>query len=153
MCEWKNKAIQLVSAKEAKQKFPLLVVGFLEAKIVAPRYDFASAEIKNITRSFRALIEENGVSIEAKIQIERNMALEKSMLRMPSKVIDRRATIAAPIPLRKAPITLRRVTDVPFGARGRKRTTIPVVEPSYDADDIVTFGRGGTRTYKNDDFE
>lgn len=128
LCEWQNKsAIQLVPAKEAKQKFPLLVVGFLEAKIVAPRYDFASGGLRNITRSFRAQIERNGVSIEAKTQIERNMALEKCMLRKPSKVIDRRHTVG--VPLKKTPpvprlIPLRSILKTPSKDVGNKRKSM-----------------------------
>ena len=77
------------------------------------------------------------------MKITRNIGLEKTLLRSTaSKVIVRRVTIAAPVPLRQAPVSLRQVTNIPFGARGRKRNTISIeyrgVTPFLDDRRVTT---------------
>lgn len=81
-----------MSAKDARLNFSQLVVRFLETKLICPQFQFqfATTKVKNLTRWFRAQVERNGVSIEANVQIQRNINLEKTMLRTASKVIDRR---------------------------------------------------------------
>lgn len=144
--------LKMVSDREAKEQFPHLVVSYLETKLDCPPFEWLTSK-SIMTRGFKKHAEQHNISFRPKITIVRNLGMEKAILANPAgPIIRRRITIAIrPI---GAPKTLKKVSDVPFGARGRKRRTINVayigIQPNPDGRNLIAASvqpTPGRRTY------
>lgn len=72
-----------------------------------------------MTRAFKNRAESHNISVDSTVKIVRHLGLEKSVIQNPAaKIIDRRVTVNTYRP------TLKKVKNIPFGARGRKRQTL-----------------------------
>lgn len=132
-------ALKLVSAVDAKEHFPELVIGFLEANLDCPPFTYPNS-LKNMTRSFKTSAQRNNISVDLTVKITRNIPLEKLILKNPAgRLINRRNTVATGTP--KGRPTLKSITNIPIGARGRKRKTISLayigLQPNPDARNLV----------------
>lgn len=63
-----------------------------------------------MTRKWGSFIRANGINFQPKVEVERKLALEYSMLHQPSKISARRRTV-----------NLHPIGQVPIGVRGRRR--------------------------------
>lgn len=116
--------LQAVSASDAKKHFGHLVVRFLESHLDCPPFIYPN-NTPFMTRSIKNYAENHSISVEAKVKIVRHVGFEKAMIKNAApKIIDRRITVSSR-PSR--PVTLKKVTQVPFGVRGRKRKSANVV--------------------------
>lgn len=128
LCEWDEQTHTIVSARVANASFPQLVVSFLEAKFDflhgAPPSLNCNNENVYLTRTVEKWAIAAKISFDPKVKIVRDLGLEKHLLEQnkPQPINARRAT--APT---KSPITLKKISNVPFGARGRKRQTINIL--------------------------
>lgn len=123
-----------MSCLEARKSFPQLVVHFLQEKLDILHGAMPSliAHFK-LTRSVTKWAIQENVSFDPKVIIARDLELERYILHQatampinqrratqtvqnhqPKKIVHRRDTVA---------VTLKNVTSIPFGARGRKRGT------------------------------
>lgn len=120
LCQWVNEDQNVVPYTQAIASFPYLVFKYLESKLTITQDENSlSSELVKLTRSVKNWAIANGVSFKPKVKIDRNLKLEKELLKQPAaNIIERRRTIHTP------PTTLKRVTQVPLGIRGRKRNTM-----------------------------
>lgn len=167
LCAWAEygKSFRMVSSNDAKNLFPQLIVEFLEPKFdflngVPPSWNVHGRGVY-LTRSIEGWAAVNNVSFDPKVNVVRNLGLEKYLLRkpVPQPINQRRATgpvnigmnlnnpVPQPINQRRGtgPINdgfqIRRINQIPFGVRGRKRNTITMayvgIQPNPDSRQLV----------------
>lgn len=147
MCEWNPQTREIVKAVDANEMFPDLVIEFLESKFnilndgVPLTFDGLNGNFQ-LTRQLRNWAAAEQVYFDPKIEIVRDINLDKWILNRPS---------AAPINLRR--VTVQKVVNIPFGARGRKRQTNNIsyigIQPNPDGR-VLTLSNNATpalRTY------
>lgn len=144
MCKWRarQETRKLMSCVEARKSFPQLVVSFLQRNLDIHQgaMSFSNPDIK-FTRAITKWAIQEKVSFDPKVKIVRDLELERYILQQataqpaarpinqrratqnvqnhqPKKIGHRRDT---------APVTLKNVTSIPFGARGRKRGTANLI--------------------------
>lgn len=145
LCEWAaGPARKTIIASTANEMFPKLVVEFFESKLNIAHGSEPTLEGLDdtiyLTRQVKKWATENKVSFGPKAIIVRDIGFEKFILkRQAAPIIQRRATVAAGNEKAKN-------KNIPFGARGRKRTTISIAYVGIQANPD---GRklGGPRTY------
>lgn len=81
--------------------------------------------------------ENHKISIDSKVKIMRHIGLEKSVMKnAAAKIIDRRVTVNT-----GRAVALKKVTNIPFGVRGRKRQTVNIafigLQPNPDGRNLV----------------
>lgn len=129
-------ALQVVSAQDAKQHFARLVVQFLEPRLVCPPFRYPN-EIRFMTREMKKFAESHNISVDSKVKIMRHIGLEKSVMKnAAAKIIDRRVTVN-----NARTVALKKVTNIPFGVRGRKRQTVNIafigLQPNPDGRHLI----------------
>lgn len=149
LCEWRGtgEVRKIVSAREAKATCLQFVFKYLESKFELQDEAFLNALNKKIpnvyiTRATKEWAEREHISFDPKVKVVRDIALDKHILKKPSaKVINRRLTtvglVSTPTTMKKG----KKVTQVPFGARGRKRKTLNIafigLQPNPDGRKLV----------------
>lgn len=123
-CDWGNDVRRLVSSQDARASFPHVVIAFFESK-----FDFVHGgpiRLDNsdvvITRKMHQLAKNFNISFDPKINIVRDLGLEKGILSRPSNRIGSRRHTEDTRP--KSTVAMK---NVPIGARGRKRRTVNVL--------------------------
>lgn len=140
LCKWTTytTAKKVVASVDAKEHFPHLVAAFLEGNLDGSPFSIAN-KLKNVTRSMAKLAIRENISVDTKVEIVRDISLEKTLLRNTGRIIQRRNTTTASSV--KGPTALKTVNNIPFGARGRKRKTTNVVyiglQPNPDGRNLV----------------
>lgn len=151
LCEWNPvdidtqgpTTLKIVSAHVANQKFPNLVVSYLESKLDCTGTEYSTAPKRNMTRSLKKRIQNENICLDPKVKIVRNLAMEKTILKNPAgPIIQRRVTFDTRST--KGPTMLKKVSKVPFGARGRKRQTVSIafigLQPNPDGRNLAVAG-------------
>lgn len=137
-CEWPNGARKIVSATEARDRFPSMVAIYLESRFDGAQISYDSDSIM-VTRSVKLFARNENVSLDPKFKVLRSLCLERYLLEQPRALrIDQRRITDAVTAIRPQQIGQRRATMaypqnatdrkqpqankvVPIGARGRKR--------------------------------
>ncbi|XP_031634311.1 uncharacterized protein LOC116347737 [Contarinia nasturtii] len=135
LCQWVNEDQKIITAADAKKGIPRLVISYLEEKLELTQGNQLLSKYIHITRSIKNWAIENDVLFDPVVKIERNLDMEKYLLKKPAgKIISRRLTTGAAL----IPKTTK---QIPFGARGRKRQTINLVnigiQPNPDGRKLV----------------
>lgn len=139
LCEWSPQIRKIVRAVDANNAFAHLVVSFYETKFdflhgVAPTLNGLNGNFY-LTRAVERWAIDSNISFDPKILVVRNMALERQILNPHQS--------AAPIHRRRNTVaTFKKVANIPFGARGRKRQTTNIayvgIQPNPDGRKLVT---------------
>lgn len=135
-----------MSCVEARKSFPQLVVSFLQRNldILQGAMSFSNPDI-TLTRAVTKWAIQEKVSFDPKVKIVRDLELERYILQQATAqpttqpaarpITERRATQNVQNHQPKkighrrdtARVTLKNVTSIPFGARGRKRGTANLI--------------------------